>query len=103
MAIDDIMASPTSAASTIAIVTGANQGLGRGLVRCLLQRLTMTTTADSKNVVYLGARSRPRGEQAMAELQQELQNQPSIPTTGTGTTTAPPELKFLPIDVASDE
>src|SRR5258706_7182657 len=47
----------------VAIVTGANQGLGLALVRSLCQQL------GEQGVVYLTARDRQRGEAAAQQLQ----------------------------------
>jgi carbonyl reductase 1 len=49
----------------VAIVTGANQGLGLALVRGLCR------TLGAEGIVYLTARDRGRGEQAVADLQAE--------------------------------
>jgi len=49
----------------VAIVTGANQGLGLALVRGLCRAL------GAGGIVYLTARDRARGERAVAELQAE--------------------------------
>jgi carbonyl reductase 1 len=49
----------------VAIVTGANQGLGLALVRGLCQKL------GNGGVVYLTARDRQRGEAAIQQLQAE--------------------------------
>jgi NAD(P)-dependent dehydrogenase (short-subunit alcohol dehydrogenase family) len=51
--------------SMIAIVTGANQGLGLALVRGLCR------TLGADGIVYLTARDRNRGEQAVADLEAE--------------------------------
>ena len=51
--------------SKIAIVTGANQGLGLALVRGLCRAL------GADGIVYLTARDRGRGEQAVGGLQAE--------------------------------
>jgi carbonyl reductase 1 len=51
--------------SKVAIVTGANQGLGLALVRGLCR------TLGTGGVVYLTARDRKRGEQAVADLEAE--------------------------------
>jgi carbonyl reductase 1 len=48
--------------SKVAIVTGADQGLGLALVRGLC------CTLGTGGVVYLTARDRKRGEQAVADL-----------------------------------
>jgi len=49
----------------VAVVTGANQGLGLALVRGLCRAL------GAGGIVYLTARDRARGERAVAELQAE--------------------------------
>jgi carbonyl reductase 1 len=49
----------------VAIITGANQGLGLALVRGLCQKL------GNEGVVYLTARDRQRGEAAIRQLQVE--------------------------------
>ena len=49
----------------VAIVTGANQGLGLALARGLCRTLA------GQGVVYLTARDRGRGQQAVAGLQAE--------------------------------
>ena len=49
----------------VAFVTGANQGLGLSLVRALGRQL------GDGGVVYLAARDRGRGEQAVATLKAE--------------------------------
>lgn len=49
----------------VAFVTGANQGLGLSLVRALCRQL------GENGVVYLAARDRDRGEQAVAQLRAE--------------------------------
>jgi NAD(P)-dependent dehydrogenase (short-subunit alcohol dehydrogenase family) len=51
--------------SKIAVVTGANQGLGLALVRGLCR------TLGTDGIVYLTARDRRRGEQAISELEAE--------------------------------
>jgi carbonyl reductase 1 len=51
--------------SEVAIVTGANQGLGLALVRGLCR------TLGADGIVYLTARDRGRGEQAVGGLQAE--------------------------------
>src|SRR5437016_5905885 len=51
--------------SKIAIVTGANQGLGLALVRGLCR------TLGTDGIVYLTARDRKRGEQAVGGLEAE--------------------------------
>ena len=51
--------------SKVAIVTGANQGLGLALVRGLCRTLA------AEGIVYLTARDRGRGEQAIAGLRAE--------------------------------
>jgi NAD(P)-dependent dehydrogenase (short-subunit alcohol dehydrogenase family) len=51
--------------SEVAIVTGANQGLGLALVRGLCR------TLGANGIVYLTARDRKRGEQAVGDLQAE--------------------------------
>ena len=51
--------------SKVAIVTGANQGLGLALVRGLCRAL------GADGIVYLTARDRGRGEQAVGDLQAE--------------------------------
>jgi NAD(P)-dependent dehydrogenase (short-subunit alcohol dehydrogenase family) len=51
--------------SKVAIVTGANQGLGLALVRGLCR------TLGADGTVYLTARDRGRGEQAVSGLQAE--------------------------------
>lgn len=51
--------------STIAVVTGANQGLGLALVRGLCHKL------GDQGVVYLTARDRARGEAAVRALREE--------------------------------
>ncbi len=48
-----------------AVVTGANQGLGLALVRGLCR------TLGSDGIVYLTARDRKRGVQAVGDLQAE--------------------------------
>jgi len=49
----------------IALITGANQGLGLALVRCLSREW------GEQGIVYLGARNQERGEEAVALLQAE--------------------------------
>lgn len=49
----------------VAVVTGANQGLGFALVRRLGQ------TLGKQGIVYLTARDRQRGEAAVKQLQAE--------------------------------
>ncbi|SRR6266567_5233474 len=51
--------------SKVAIVTGANQGLGLALVRGLCR------TLGTEGIVYLTARDRKRGEQAVGDLEAE--------------------------------
>eukprot|EP01029_Cantina_marsupialis_P028414 TRINITY_DN776134_c0_g1_i1.p1 TRINITY_DN776134_c0_g1~~TRINITY_DN776134_c0_g1_i1.p1 ORF type:complete len:279 (+),score=83.99 TRINITY_DN776134_c0_g1_i1:347-1183(+) len=51
--------------SKVAVVTGANQGLGLSLVESLLENL------DEGSIVYLTARSTIRGEAAIAALEQK--------------------------------
>lgn len=51
--------------STVAVVTGANQGLGLALVRGLCGML------GDGGIVYLTARDRKRGEQAVGGLAAE--------------------------------
>lgn len=51
--------------SKVAVVTGANQGLGLALARGLCR------TLGSDGIVYLTARDRTRGEQAVGDLQAE--------------------------------
>lgn len=51
--------------STVAVVTGANQGLGFALVRCFRRLL------GPDAVVYLGAPDRERGEEAVKGLRRE--------------------------------
>jgi carbonyl reductase 1 len=51
--------------SKVAVVTGANQGLGLALVRCLCHQL------GPDGVVYLMARNRQRGEAAVKQLHKE--------------------------------
>src|SRR5262249_13060462 len=51
--------------STVAVVTGANQGLGFALERCFRRLL------GPDAVVYLGARDRERGEEAVKGLRRE--------------------------------
>ena len=93
----------------IAIVTGANQGLGRGLVWNLLLRLSTTTTRSTTNttrnnaVVYLGARNKEKGYQAIHELNQEYNKWHQQQQQQQQEVVEKPELKFLLIDVASDE
>lgn len=48
--------------SKVALVTGANQGLGLALVKGLANRL------DTKDVVYLASRSEERGQEALQSL-----------------------------------
>jgi carbonyl reductase 1 len=55
----------SNGASTVAFVTGANQGLGLSLVRLLCRQL-----GDS-GVVYLAARSAERGQHAVRQLRDE--------------------------------
>jgi carbonyl reductase 1 len=50
---------------TIAVVTGANQGLGFASVRGLCRTLA------NSGIVYLGARDRARGEAAIRRLREE--------------------------------
>lgn len=49
----------------VAIVTGANQGLGLALVRGLCRAF------GAEGIVYLTARDRKRGEQAVRDLEAE--------------------------------
>ncbi len=51
--------------SKVAVVTGANQGLGLALVRGLCR------TLGADGIVYLTARDRKRGEQAVGDLEAE--------------------------------
>jgi len=51
--------------SPVAVVTGANQGLGLALVRGLCRRF------NGKGTVYLAARSEERGQRAVGELRHE--------------------------------
>jgi NAD(P)-dependent dehydrogenase (short-subunit alcohol dehydrogenase family) len=66
--------------SKVAVVTGANQGLGLALVRCLCHQL------GPHGVVYLAARDRGRGEAAIQQLQ----------TEGVSP-------RFVPLDVTDDQ
>jgi len=50
---------------TVAVVTGANKGIGFGLVKDLLQKL------EKGSIVYLTARDKQRGELAVKELQEQ--------------------------------
>ena len=97
----------------VVIVTGANQGLGRGLVTQALKRYTASsgekdidgTTSPSKVVVYLAARNPEKGTAAIQEIQKELSwsSQPQQQDDKAEDEPRMVALKFLPLDVSVDE
>ncbi|CAG9784763.1 unnamed protein product [Diatraea saccharalis] len=63
MLVSDCCLEHTVMSEKIAIVTGANKGVGFGIVRCLCKRFD--------GVVYLTSRDEARGKQAVAVLEKE--------------------------------
>ncbi|KAJ3154979.1 hypothetical protein HDU86_004498 [Geranomyces michiganensis] len=59
-------------ASSIALVTGANSGVGFGIMQRLID-LAVSLNAEASTVLVMGCRSRPRAEAARARLLQEAQ------------------------------
>ncbi|KAJ2822129.1 hypothetical protein GGI24_004029 [Coemansia furcata] len=72
----------------VAVVTGANRGIGKAIVRRLLQQATTPL------IVYLTARSVERGQQTFDELRREQLRWPAEETTQQN------ELRFHQLDVS---
>lgn len=61
------MTTSTITQQRVALVTGANTGIGKAIVEGLLQR-------DNSLIVLLGARSADKGNQAVNDIKQNLKN-----------------------------
>ncbi|MCJ1287722.1 hypothetical protein MMC26_007074 [Xylographa opegraphella] len=59
--------------SRVAVVTGANKGIGLAIVRQLALQYPQSSLNTGPLLIYLTARNRERGERALASLQQDPQ------------------------------
>ena len=62
----------TASATRVILVTGANRGIGYGIVSRLAREYVPTAGKDERLKIYVGSRDIKKGEEAIQSLQSEL-------------------------------
>jgi NAD(P)-dependent dehydrogenase (short-subunit alcohol dehydrogenase family) len=87
--------------SRIILVTGANRGIGNGIVERLIT--ASATTQRGNWTIILACRTKQKAEEAIEEFRRELTKNSSTTTSSSTITAANLLLYPLELDLASDE
>ena len=83
--------------SRIALVTGANKGIGLAIVRNLALQYPSSALNNGPLLIYLSARDQKRGEDAVDSLHQDVQLKKAKALTDQG---GPSTIKYYGMDIS---